>query len=55
MVADGLPNLKPIMEQQKYWNEKTDLLVKTVPEERLFKLAAVKEAWLRYNDKNPFI
>lgn len=55
MVADGLPNLKPIMEQQKYWNEKTDLLARTVPEERLFKLAAVKEAWQRYNDKNPFL
>ena len=33
----------------------TDLLVRTVPEERLFKLVAVKEAWQRYNDKNPFI
>jgi NitT/TauT family transport system substrate-binding protein len=55
MVADGMPNLKPIMEQQRYWHEKTDLLVRTVPEERLFKLAAVKEAWQRYNDKNPFI
>lgn len=55
MVADGLPNLPSIMEQQKYWHEKTDLLVRSVPEERLFKLAAVKEAWQRYNDKNPFI
>ncbi|MCC7347430.1 MAG: ABC transporter substrate-binding protein [Variibacter sp.] len=55
MVADGLPNLASIMEQQKYWHEKTDLLVRSVPEERLFRLAAVKEAWQRYNDKNPFI
>jgi NitT/TauT family transport system substrate-binding protein len=55
MVADGLPNLKPIMDQQRYWHEKTDLLTRTVPEERLFKLDAVKEAWKRYNDKNPFL
>jgi NitT/TauT family transport system substrate-binding protein len=55
MVEDGMPNLKSIMEQQRYWHEKTDLLAKPVTEERMFRTDIIKEAWQRYNEKNPFI
>jgi NitT/TauT family transport system substrate-binding protein len=54
MGYDGLPNIPSIMEQQKFWHEETDLLVRAAPEERLFNLNAVKEAASRMQDKNPF-
>lgn len=53
-VADGLPDWEPILAQQAFWT-RAGMLEREVPRERLFKLAAVKEAWQRYNENNPFL
>lgn len=54
MNVDGIPNMPSIAAQQKFWHERTDLLVKSVPENELFDDRAIKEAWQRLSDKNPF-
>jgi NitT/TauT family transport system substrate-binding protein len=55
MSEDGLPDLASIMEQQRFWHERTDLLVKTVPEDQMFTLKAIKEARARLDERNPFV
>ncbi|CAN5378957.1 hypothetical protein BH10PSE18_BH10PSE18_02310 [soil metagenome] len=54
-MGDGIPNISSIVAQQAYWHEKTDLLVKTVPDGQMFDLRAVREARQRMSEKNPFI
>jgi NitT/TauT family transport system substrate-binding protein len=54
MNPDGIPNMPSIVAQQKFWRERTDLLAKTVPENEIFDDRAIKEAWQRLSEKNPF-
>jgi len=54
MVIDGTPNLPSIVAQQKFWHEKTDLLARTVPDDKLFDDSVIKEAKARLAEKNPF-
>lgn len=55
MALDGRPNLPSIVAQQKYWREQTDLLTRSVPDDQLFDDRAIREAWQRLNERNPFI
>ncbi|WP_198384494.1 ABC transporter substrate-binding protein [Roseomonas sp. KE2513] len=55
MSLDGQPYQQSVFEQQRFWNQKTDLLARTVPEDRMFDLRALTEAKKRLDDSNPFI
>lgn len=55
MTVDGTPNMPSIIAQQKFWRERTDLLARAVPDDKLFDDRAIKEAKQRMTDKNPFI
>ena len=54
MALDGLPNIANVMAQQRFWQENTDFLPKTVDEDRLFDLRVVAEARRRLGENNPF-
>lgn len=54
MQIDGAPNLPSIIEQQRFWRERTDLLARTVPEDALFDSRAITEARRRMENDNPF-
>ena len=54
MNPDGIPNMPSIVAQQKFWHERTDLLARTVADDEIFDDRAIKEAWQRLSEKNPF-
>lgn len=55
MALDGAPNRAAIIEQQRFWHERTELLVKPATPEQLFDLSVLEEARKRMGEKNPFV
>lgn len=55
MAADGAPNRQAILDQQRFWHERTDMLVKPASPEQLFDLGVLEEARSRMAENNPFI
>lgn len=55
MNLEGLPDRAKIAEQQQFWHKRTDLLARTVPDDRLYDTRAAVEARQRLADKNPFL
>jgi NitT/TauT family transport system substrate-binding protein len=54
MEINGMPNLPSIVEQQRFWRERTDLLQRNVAEDQIFDTRAIREAWQRLENSNPF-
>lgn len=54
MALDGMPNKQSVIEQVRYWHEKTALLPKMVAEDEIFELDIVREANSRLEQSNPF-
>ncbi|MCZ0734229.1 ABC transporter substrate-binding protein [Phreatobacter sp. AB_2022a] len=55
MAEDGAPNRDAILAQQRFWHERTDLLVRPAPVEQLFETSVLAEAQQRLAADNPFL